>query len=179
SGRLQWNSDRDGALAIGATILASQLSIGTHTITALAIDDDGPHGQAPMQVRVRGPNQAPEIAITSPADGTSAPAGTPTALLATVTDDFDTNLAAQVRWTSDRDGALGTGPRTITLSEGSHILTAAVTDSNNATASAQVHVTIAPSPPAVTITAPSPRTRVSAGTNVTLTGTPFAATHGD
>src|SRR5439155_1234468 len=79
SGRLQWSSDRDGALAIGATILASQLSIGTHTITAMAIDDDGLHGQASISIRVRGPNQPPAVAITSPADGTSVPAGTPTA----------------------------------------------------------------------------------------------------
>src|SRR5205823_3640457 len=84
------------------------------TITAMAIDDDGLHGQASISIRVRGPNQPPAIAITSPADGTSVPAGTPTALTATVTDDFDTNLAGQVRWTSDRDGALGNGPRTAT-----------------------------------------------------------------
>ncbi|TMA69280.1 MAG: DNRLRE domain-containing protein, partial [Deltaproteobacteria bacterium] len=179
SGRLQWSSDRDGALAIGATILASQLSIGTHTITAMAIDDDGLHGQASISIRVRGPNQPPAIAITSPADGTSVPAGTPTALTATVTDDFDTNLAGQVRWTSDRDGALGNGPRTVTLSEGSHILTAAVTDSNNATASAQVHVTIVPSPPVVTITAPAAGTRVFAGTTLTFSGTAMDATDGN
>src|SRR5439155_1350695 len=92
SGRVQWSSDRDGALASGANITASQLSIGTHTITAMAIDDDGLHGQASISIRVRGPNEAPHLTITSPADGTSVPAGTPTALIAAVTDDFDTNL---------------------------------------------------------------------------------------
>ncbi|TMB54684.1 MAG: DNRLRE domain-containing protein, partial [Deltaproteobacteria bacterium] len=179
SGRVQWSSDRDGALASGANITASQLSIGTHTITAMAIDDDGLHGQASISIRVRGPNEAPHLTITSPADGTSVPAGTPTALIAAVTDDFDTNLEGQVRWSSDRDGQLGSGPRTVTLTEGSHTLTATVTDSDGATSTAQARVIIAPSAPVVTITSPPAGTRVFAGTTVTFSGTATDATDGN
>src|SRR5439155_21602022 len=120
----------------------------------------------------RGPTAPPQLSITAPHDGAAAPAGTTVQLAAAATDDFDGDLSSRVRWTSDRDGALFTGAsRALLLSEGSHVLTASVTDTDGASASAQVQVTITPTPPVVTITAPPTGPRVFAGTNL-----PFAAT---
>src|SRR5207247_488452 len=88
------------------------------------------------------------ITLAGPADGASAPAGSTVMLGATATDDFDGNVTSKIQWASSRDGALGGGgTRTVTLSEGTHVLTASVTDSDGATGSAQVRLTVTPTPP--------------------------------
>src|SRR5207249_2198506 len=83
------------------------------------------------------------VTIGAPADGDPAPAGSTVMLGATATDDFDGNVTSKIQWASSRDGALGGGgTRTVTLSEGTHVLTASVTDSDGATGSAQVRLTV-------------------------------------
>src|SRR5206468_1172136 len=82
-----------------------------------------------------GPTQPPPLATPPTRPAAEPPPGAPVTLTATATDDFDGDLGAQVRWTSNRDGVLGTGTgatRTLILTEGVHTLTAAVTDSDGA-----------------------------------------------
>src|SRR5206468_4974123 len=177
---IQWTSSRDGALGTGATISTSTLSVGTHVITAAATDTDGQRGQAQVSIRVRNPNVAPVVTISAPADGASAPAGTMVTLGATATDDFDGNVTSKIQWASSRDGALGTGgARTVTLTEGSHVLTASVTDSDGATGSAQVRLTVTPTPPAVQVVAPANGSSLITGKPVLLAATATDAEDGD
>src|SRR5207253_317040 len=98
--------DLTGAVTC-ARLSSSSLRVGTHTITAAATDSNGHPGQARITVRVRGPNAAPAVSITAPADGASAPAGTPVILAATATDDFDPDPSASIRRSSTPDGHLG------------------------------------------------------------------------
>jgi hypothetical protein len=176
---LVWTSDRDGAIGVGPLVVAS-LSIGTHVITAAVTDSAGLAGQKQITVRVRGPNQPPVVTITGPANGVSIPAGTPLALVATAQDDFDGDVAGLVRWTSSQSGLLGTGvPLTVTPSEGTHVVTASVVDSDGALGTAQVTFTVTATPPVVTITAPAAGTRVFAGTSLTFAATALDATDGN
>src|SRR6185295_7075565 len=109
-------------------------SIGTHVVSAQVTDAHGEVTRAQATIRVRGPNVAPTLAITAPANGASMPAGTQTTLTASAQDDFDGDISNLVRWSSDRDGDLGTGMPKVTLhAEGAHVLTATVTDSDGAT----------------------------------------------
>src|SRR5581483_2740168 len=156
------------------------LSVGSHTITASATDNDGLRGEASIMVRVRNPNAAPAVSISSPANGASVGAGTPITLSGSATDDFDGNLSGQLQWTSNRSGALFTGAsRTMTLAEGTHTLTAAVTDSDHATGSASVVVTVTPTAPAVTISAPANGATAFSGATVTFSGSATDATDGN
>src|SRR5207249_4834818 len=180
SSQIQWTSSRDGALGTGATISPSTLSTGTHVITAAATDSDSLHGQAQVSIRVRDPNVAPVVTIGAPADGASVPAGSTVTLGATATDDFDGNVTSRIQRASSRDGALGGGgTRTVTLSEGSHVLTASVTDTDGATGSAQVRLTVTATAPVVTITGPADGTTVFAGTSLAFSGTANDATDGN
>src|SRR5439155_9526953 len=105
--------------------------------------------------RVGGGNVPPAAPIWAPADGSSTPAGTLVTHTATASDDFDGDLTGQLRWLSDRDGPLGGGGTLSSLlSEGAHTLTAAVTDSDGATATAQVRFGVTATAPAVTIVEP-------------------------
>src|SRR5207237_1335312 len=125
SGRIQWASDRDGALGSGPTITVATLSPGPHTISARAraTDTRGVTSQARIGLRVRAPNAPPVVTIAAPADGAAVPAGTPVSLAATATDDFDGDLSSRIEWSSDVAGPLGTGAtRTLTLHEGTHRL---------------------------------------------------------
>ncbi len=176
---IQWSSNLDGPLGNGPTLSTSGLRIGTHTLTAAVTDASNASGQATVTIRVRGPNVAPSLAITAPANGTSVLAGAPMTFTASAIDDFDGDISSTVAWSSSRDGALGTGAtRTIVPSEGAHVITATVTDSNGASVSRTITVTILPSPPVVTITAPTTGTTLFAGTTVTFTGTALDATDG-
>jgi glucose/arabinose dehydrogenase len=89
-------------------------------------------------------NTAPTVTITSPANNATFTAGAAVSLQATASDTEDGTLTAALAWTSDRDGALGTGGSVTvsTLSVGTHIITAAVTDSGGLTGSATRTITV-------------------------------------
>ncbi len=142
---LAWSSDVDGAIGTGASINAT-LSVGTHTITASATDSGGLSDSDAISVTVDSPaNEAPVVAITAPADGSSFPAGTSVNFIGTANDTEDGDISASLAWSSDLDGAIGTGASiNATLSLGTHQVTASVTDSGGLTDSENVSVTITP-----------------------------------
>ncbi|NJL27958.1 MAG: hypothetical protein HC897_08690 [Thermoanaerobaculia bacterium] len=154
---LSWVSDLDGTIGTGGSFQMATLSIGLHTITASLVDGGGVPGSAVITVQVNA-NVAPTVTITSPANGTTFTATDPIVFTATATDPEDGNLAASVAWSSDLDGALGTGAslNVTTLSVGSHTITASVTDSHGSPGSAVITVQVnANTPPVVTTTSPA------------------------
>ncbi len=109
------------------------------------------------------PNAAPTIQITAPADHASFPFAQPTTYTATVTD--PDSPAPSVTWTSDLDGALGTGS-SITASfgaPGTRKMTATATDDKGAKASATITVTGINLAPKVFIDAPLSSALIWAG----------------
>src|SRR5438128_4546913 len=159
SSTITWTSNRDGAIGSGASLTISSLSIGVHTITAWATDLSNLAGMAQITLEIRH-QAAPTVAITAPADNSEVLFAQPTTFTATASDTIDGDLGATIRWTSDRDGALGTGASLSarSLSIGAHIITAAATNSGNLTGSAQIHLNVAsgpqivvPGPPDMTV----------------------------
>src|SRR5439155_27547 len=104
--RIAWSSDRDGALGPGPgrTVMPSE---GSHTLVASATDSDGAVGSAQVHVTIT--PSPPVVTIAAPPAGTRVFAGTSVAFSGTATDATDGNLTSTLRWTSDRDGAIGLG----------------------------------------------------------------------
>ena len=106
-------------------------------------------------------NNPPSVSISSPADGVNFGTGDSIsfAALASDNEDDDVALTASIAWT-DNGTSLGTGggPFSAVLSDGSHTITAEVTDSGGATGSDSISITVG-TPPAeastVTVTTPS------------------------
>ena len=109
-------------------------------------------------------NTAPTVTITSPADGSSFEEGTSVSFSGTAPDTEDGDLSANLSWTSDLDGAIGSGASfaTSTLSLGTHTITADVTDSGALSGSDAITVTITATPP------PPPPPPPPGGTDVIL-----------
>jgi hypothetical protein len=103
-------------------------------------------GQRPTLVLTVGGGLTPTVTIVQPVEGAAFLSGQPVTLQANVTDQEDGDLSARARWSSSRDGDLGTGASLVvsTLSEGSHTLTASATDNDGLTASATVNIVVAP-----------------------------------
>lgn len=117
---------------------------GVVTITVTASDGTSSTGSA-FQLTVNAVNDPPVIAVTNPADAAVYGETTNITFSATATDVEDGNIAANVQWSSDRDGGLGTGPNLVrNLSLGAHIITASITDSGSSTTIDQITVTINP-----------------------------------
>ena len=88
-------------------------------------------------------NKAPQVTINSPADGATYGSGASISFEGTATDNEDGVLTASLDWTSSIDGAIGTGGSfSTTLSDGSHAITASVTDSGGKEGSASVSITV-------------------------------------
>lgn len=84
-------------------------------------------------------NTAPAVTITEPADGSEFLVSETLELAATADDAEDGDLSASVEWSSDLDGALGTGASiSVSLSEGTHVVTASATDGEGLTGDDQV-----------------------------------------
>ena len=118
------------------------------------------------------PNQPPTVSITAPVSGTAVPEGALTVFSGTASDPEDGNLSSSISWSSNLDGALGSGTMvSATLSVGTHTITASVSDVSGLAAAASIVVTVVPNaPPTVTITSPTD-TMVTEGTDLTFTGT--------
>ncbi|MGC9333799.1 MAG: S8 family serine peptidase [Anaerolineae bacterium] len=92
-------------------------------------------------------NEPPVVQISSPPDGASFPSGEAIALAGMAIDAEDGDLSTGLVWTSSLDGEIGTGESfSGVLSDGTHTITAAVSDSGGATGSAFVNITVG-SPP--------------------------------
>ena len=158
---LSWSSSRDGALGTGSPLSVSTLTAGDHTITLVVRDSGGNTGTATALVRVLPQNQAPVVAITAPMSGTTLSSGSMVTFTGTATDAEDGPLSgSSVRWSSSRDGAIGTGLTltTSSLSVGTHTISFTATDSGgrSATASTTLVVTMSTMnvPPLARLTGP-------------------------
>ncbi len=142
---LAWSSSLDGPLGTGSPLSTTALTVGDHTITLVARDAGGNTGTAAVGVRVLPQNRAPTVTITTPSTGSTVTAGTSVSFTGTGIDPEDGALTGMaLRWSSSRDGALGTGSpfSTAGLSAGAHTITLTATDSGGRTASASVTLTV-------------------------------------
>ncbi|MCL7973601.1 MAG: hypothetical protein M8835_03495 [marine benthic group bacterium] len=155
---LLWQSDLDGVLGNGTSVTRSDLSTGTHQITLAAADPAGGNGTASISVSIV-ENQAPTVAITSPADGTQVLLGAEVTLVGSAIDTEDGALGGDdVTWESSLDGQLGTGTQlaTSSLSQGTHTITLTAEDSRGLEGSNGIELEVlANGLPAVTIDQPA------------------------
>jgi hypothetical protein len=78
-------------------------------------------------------NQAPTVSISAPIDGAQIASGASVTLGGFASDAEDGSLSSSIQWTSSLDGGLGSGSGlSVVLSDGSHQLTASVSDSGGA-----------------------------------------------
>ncbi|MCC7229355.1 MAG: S8 family serine peptidase [Fimbriimonadaceae bacterium] len=100
-----------------------------------------------------GGNTAPTVQIMSPGNGAAVALGSSVAFQGAANDSEDGNLNASIQWTSNIDGAIGTGGTlsTTSLSLGSHTIVASVTDSGGLTtvSSISLQVVLNQGPPAM------------------------------
>jgi phosphatidylserine/phosphatidylglycerophosphate/cardiolipin synthase-like enzyme len=144
SGSISWTSSIDGVIGGGASFSTSSLSAGVHTITASVTDSAGQAVTASITITVTAVDAAPTVTITAPADGSSFPAGTSVTFVGVAIDAEDGDISHKLAWSSNRDGAIGSGASfsTSSLSIGTHTITASATDSGGHSRSATITVTI-------------------------------------
>ncbi|MFQ5528520.1 MAG: M36 family metallopeptidase [Thermoanaerobaculia bacterium] len=162
SAGLAWTSDLDGAIGTGASFTTSSLSEGRHQITASVTDSGGLSASAVLarvEVKDNGNpppgNATPVVTISAPADGSTFASGASISFAGTASDAEDGDLTAGLAWSSNLDGAIGTGGSfAAILSDGNHTVTASVTDTGGATGSDSIAITVGdpPPPPADSVT---------------------------
>ncbi len=123
----------------------------------------------------------PSVTISAPADGSSSVEGSSISFAGSATDPEDGDLTANLSWSSNLDGAIGSGGSFSTvLSVGIHTITASVTDSGGLQGSDQITVTInANTAPGVTISAPADGATFGAGTSISFAGSASDNEDGD
>jgi hypothetical protein len=145
SNQIRWTSSRNGNLGTGASIDITTLSVGTHTITARVTDSVNAAVSRTLTVTITEPvNAPPTLSITAPDNNSHFVQNTRITFTATANGAKDGNLSNQIRWTSSRNGKLGTGAsiNTTTLSVGTHTITARVTDSGGNIKTAELSIVI-------------------------------------
>ena len=144
SANLAWTSDLDGSIGSGASFSTSALSVGAHTITASVTDSGGLQGSDSITVTISAVNTAPTVSITAPADGSSFDEGVSITFTGGANDAEDGDISANLAWTSDLDGSIGSGASfsTSALSVGTHTITASVTDSGGLQGSDSITVIV-------------------------------------
>ena len=141
---LVWTSSIDGALGNGATIGTAALNAGVHTITLIATDSGGLSHQDSMTLTV---DDAPVIAVTAPTNNSSYATGANINFAATASDTEDGASSANIVWSSNKDGTVGTGASLVSaLSDNDHIITASITDSAGTTRTVTRNITVGGAP---------------------------------
>ncbi|MEO1535910.1 MAG: SGNH/GDSL hydrolase family protein, partial [Planctomycetota bacterium] len=93
-------------------------------------------------------NTEPTVTIATPADSASFIAGDSVAFSASATDPEDGDISADIDWTSSLDGVIGSGASfsTTTLSIGTHLISADVTDAGALTGNDSITITVTADP---------------------------------
>jgi hypothetical protein len=149
--------DAAGVYALRRALIAAAQPQGKRGPADTEDPDPNREGLAYVGSGSPAPNTAPAVAISKPANASTFTSIDAVAFQGTATDAEDGALTATLKWTSSRDGSLGTGGSfTHTLSVGTHTITASATDSGGLAGSASVTVTVVPgnAAPTVAISAP-------------------------
>jgi hypothetical protein len=152
----------------------------THTLFAYGINPTSGGANRELQqvlsFNLPKVNGAPNVTIVTPSAGARYRWGYGFLLSATANDAEDGSLP--VRWTSDRDGWLGTGTTALTvgyhcphLSYGKHRITASATDSAGLPAAASVEIEITNDLPTISIVDPANGSEFATGQSVRLHAT--------
>ncbi len=122
----------------------------------------------------------PLINISSPASGQTFSIADSITFEASAYDPDDGDISSAIVWTSDKDGSLGNGDIiSFQLSEGEHIVTASVTDSDGNAASAHINLSIVDEAPVVTIIEPANGASFEPETLISFVGTASDKEDGD
>ena len=91
------------------------------------------------------PNAAPTVSITAPADSSSFASGATITFTGTANDAEDGNISTSIVWSSDIDGVFGTAASiNYTPSDGSHTITASITDSGGKKSTFSINIQVGP-----------------------------------
>jgi YD repeat-containing protein len=174
-----WSSNLEGTLGVGASLQSPVLRVGAHVVTASVTDSEGLTSSATMQVSVG--QFPPQLRIDAPANGAMVEYRQPLTLRASAEDGADGDLGDTIQWSSNIDGALGTGRTltTSTLQTGAHVITASVTDSSGLTTTASVQVNVAFVPPSVYIYSPYDESSFEIGASIQFEGQATDSADGD
>jgi PKD repeat protein len=127
-------------------------------------------------------DEPPAVTILSPEDAANLTAGQTMGFSGTASDAEDGDVTSQIAWSSDVDGPFGTGGSvpTSSLSLGSHVISASVTDNFGQTSVARITIAVNPNTaPSVTIAAPPSGSTFGNGQNIAFSGTASDAEDGD
>jgi hypothetical protein len=124
------------------------------------------------------PNSSPTVVIATPSSSAFFAENTPISFAGTASDLQDGNLNQTMTWTSSLSGQIGTGASfSKVLSVGTHVISAAATDTGGLTGSSQILVTVNENSTPATLTAKG--TKVRGKTMVTLTWSGLSASSVD
>ncbi|MBL6448111.1 gliding motility-associated C-terminal domain-containing protein [Fulvivirga sp. 29W222] len=155
-------SDSDGTVSkveffYGSTKLGEDLSspysfawnnlpAGTHSITAIATDDDGAtKTSAAISITVDGPNTAPTVSITSPANNASFGAGENVVITANASDSDGSVVKVEFFYGSTKLGEDSTEPYRYewnNVLSGTHTITAQAIDNEGGIAMVQITIIV-------------------------------------
>jgi hypothetical protein len=160
SSKLTWTSSSDGTIGSGATI-STDLSAGSHKITAHVSDSDGLTAADTIDISVLGSgNTPPRLSILTPLSGYTVDAGLAVIFSGEATDREDGELSSDIYWESSLDGPIGTGATvSANLSLGAHAIKAEVYDKAGAANAAAVNIAVTVpdnSAPALSLITPAP-----------------------
>lgn len=157
-----------------------QLSLIVLAVFSVGCKDKNPVGPGTIETLTRPPNGAPVVVVTGPTDGSNLSAGKPVVLSGTA-NDVEDGGSAELIWSSSLDGELGTGSSvSVSLSPGTHAITASATDSDGIVGNATVTVTVAAAAaPVVTIESPGDGAEFVPGTKITFVATAVDLEDGD
>ena len=141
SSSLVWSSDREGSLGTGAEFTRALAVEGQHSITAAVTDLLGNKGSATVAIQVV--NDPPVVQITAPADGATFLSGATASFTGTASDTEDGVLTPNLAWYVDNNATpFGTGgSSSVSLPDGTYLITARATDSGGKTGSASIRIT--------------------------------------
>ena len=184
SNRIFWTSSIDGDLGTGREVPA-QPSVGTHSIRASFVDDEGRRTSQYLSVLVgmAPPNGGPTLTVSSPLDGSSFVEGEVVMLRGSGKNEAGVDMSNRIFWTSSIDGGFGSGHEVAARpSVGEHSIRASFVDDEGRRASRYINITITPNSgggggePTLTVISPSDGASFAEGEVVMLRGTAKSGT---
>ena len=145
SEQIVWSSNLQAGSGTGASFSVNLLIMGVHTITATITDALGNVATDTVMVTVS--NTTPTVSITNPIDGATFASGATVNFAGTASDTEDGDISSLIVWTSNLlPGLSATGANLSTnlLIDGTHIITAIITDSTGNPAIDTITITVRP-----------------------------------